>query len=114
MAITQGRCEKMSEKMRLLGWRRLPKGSLLGFAEIELPIGLVIREIPVLRGPEGPWAALPGKPELDRDNRTVRLGPDGRPLYRELMVWRSRRLREAFSERVVALVRAAYPDDLTE
>jgi len=28
------------------------------------------------------------------------------------MRWRSRRLRTAFSERVVALVRAAHPGDL--
>jgi hypothetical protein len=102
----------MSEQMRLLGWRRLRQGSLLGFAEIELPIGLIIAEIPLLRGPEGLWAALPSKPELDRDNRTVRTGGDGKPLYREIMRWRSRRLRTAFSERVVALVRADYPADL--
>jgi hypothetical protein len=77
-----------------------------------LPIGLEIAEIPVLRGSEGLWATLPSKPELDRDNRTVRTGPDDRPLYRELMTWRTRKLREAFSNRVVELVRAEHPDDL--
>ena len=98
--------------MRLVEWRRLRQGSLYGFATVELPIGLIIREIGVLRGPEGLWAELPGKPELDRDNRTVRTGGDGKPLYRELLSWRTRRLREAFSERVVELVREAHPDDL--
>ena len=102
----------MSEQMRLLGWRRLRQGSLYGFAEIELPIGLVIGEIPLLRGAEGLWAALPSKPELDRGNRSVRIGGDGKPLYREIMRWRTRKLREAFSARVVELVRAAHPDDL--
>ena len=98
--------------MRLLGWRPLRQGKLYGFAEVELPIGLIIGEIPLLRGPEGLWAVLPSKPELDRDGRTVRTGGDGKALYREIMRWRSRRLRTAFSERVVALVRAAHPGDL--
>ena len=98
--------------MRLVGWRRLRQGKLYGFAEIELPIGLRIAEIPVLHGPEGPWAALPGKPELERDGKTVRLGADGKPVYRELLAWRSRRLRKAFSARVVRLIRAAYPADI--
>jgi|SRR6516162_6149568 hypothetical protein len=98
--------------MRLLGWRPVRQGKLYGFAEVELPIGLIIGEIPLLRGPEGLWAVLPSKPELDRDGRTVRTGGDGKALYREIMRWRSRRLRTAFSERVVALVRAAHPGDL--
>jgi hypothetical protein len=104
----------MAIQMRLVDWRPLRQGKLLGFAKILLPIGLEIAEVPLLRGPEGTWATLPGKPELDRDNRTVRTGPDGRPVYHELLTWRSRRLRQAFSDRVVELVRAEYPDDLID
>jgi hypothetical protein len=98
--------------MRLVSWRQLRRGRLYGFAQVELPIGLTIAEIPVLQGPDGPWAALPGKPELERDGKTVRLGADGKPVYRELLAWRSKRLREAFSERVVGLIRAAHPADI--
>jgi hypothetical protein len=102
-----------NERMRLVGWRPLRTGRLYGFAEVELPvIGLRIAEIPVLSGSEGPWAALPGKPELERDGKTVRRGADGKPVYRELLSWRSRKLREAFSDRVVALVRSTYPTDI--
>ena len=104
----------MSTPARLVNWRPLRRGKLFGFATVELPIiGLTITEVAVLRGPEGPWATLPGKPEIDRDNR-VRTGADGRPVYRDLLTWRSRRLRQAFSERVVGLVRTAYPDDLMD
>jgi hypothetical protein len=99
--------------MRLVGWRPLRQGKLYGFAEIELMVvGLRIAEIPVLRGSEGPWAALPGKPELERDGRTVRLGTDGKAVYRDLLAWRSRKLRDAFSKRVVGLVRTSYPTDI--
>jgi DNA-binding cell septation regulator SpoVG len=103
----------MSEKqMRLLGWRPLRQGRLYGFAQVELPIGLILEEIPLLRGPEGLWAAMPSKVELNRDGRTVRTGGDGKPLYHSIARWKSRQLSSAFSQRLVALVRAAHPDDL--
>jgi hypothetical protein len=99
------------ERMRLLAWRPLRQGRLLGFCTIELPIGLQIHEVPVLHGLEGLWAALPAKPELTRENQ-VRIGPDGKVLYRDLLSWRTRRLKNAFSERVIALLREAHPADL--
>ena len=101
----------MAEQMRLVEWRPLQQGKLLGFATVELPIGLTIRECPLLRGSEGLWAALPRKPEIGRDGR-CRIGAQGERLYAEMLAWRTSRLRDAFSERVVALVRASYPADL--
>ncbi|MGA8758892.1 MAG: hypothetical protein WB611_21795 [Stellaceae bacterium] len=99
-------------RMRLLGWRRLRQGKLFGFAEIELPIGLKLYDVPVLRGQDGqPWAAMPTKPQVDRDGHHRR-DDTGKPAYARVVEWRSRRLEEAFSKRVVGLVRQAYPDDL--
>jgi hypothetical protein len=66
----------------------------------------------VLQGAEGAWAALPRKPEIERDGKTVRFGGDGKPVYHELLAWRSKRLREAFSERVVELIRSSHPTDI--
>jgi hypothetical protein len=101
----------MSDGLRLISWRRLRQGRLYGFAQVELPIGLVIEEVPILRGPDGGlWAALPSR--VEHDGRAVRLGGDGKPLYRSIARWKSRRLTNAFSERVVSLVRAAHPHDL--
>lgn len=99
------------QQLRLVNWRALRRGKLFGFADVELPIGLRINECPVLDGPEGVWASLPTRPELDRDG-AVRLGANGERVYQILFEWRTRRLREAFSERVVSLVRQAYPHDL--
>jgi hypothetical protein len=101
----------MAGQMRLMNWRALRQGKLYGFADVELPIGLRINQCPVLDGSEGVWASLPTRPELDRDG-AVRLGANGARIYQAVNEWRSRRLREAFSERVVALVRQAYPHDL--
>jgi len=96
--------------MRLIEWRPVRHGKLRGFASVWLPIGLRINDCPVLDGPEGVWAALPGRPELDRDGR-ARVGANGERVYQPVLEWRSRRLREAFSARLISLVREAYPHD---
>jgi hypothetical protein len=99
-------------RMRLLGWRRLRQGKLYGFVELELPIGLRIFDVPILRGQDGqPWAALPTKAQIDRDGHQRR-DETGKPAYARVMAWRSRRLEEAFSARVVEMVRRAHPEDL--
>ena len=100
------------QRMRLVSWRPLRQGGLLGFATVELPIGLHINECPVLNGAEGVWASLPAKPQLDREGRR-RMGFDGKPVWQDVLAWRSRRLQQAFSDRVVALVREAHPEDLS-
>jgi DNA-binding cell septation regulator SpoVG len=100
--------------MRLIGWRPLHKGQLLGFAAVELPVvGLQLFDIPVLRGREGVWASLPNRAELD-EQRRQRVGPDGKPAYARIAAWRSKKLEQAFVKRVVELVRAVHPDDLAE
>jgi hypothetical protein len=96
----------MAGQMRLLNWGALRQGKLYGFCDVELPIGLRINQCPVLDGPEGLWASLPTRVEIDREGR-ARTGANGERIYQPMNEWRSRRLREAFSERVVALVRQA-------
>jgi hypothetical protein len=98
-------------RMRLLSWKPITKGSLRGFATVELPIGLRLVDCGVFVGTKGAWAALPAKPQLDKENRQ-RLGADGKPSYSPVVEWRSRDLADRFSAAVVALVRAAHPDAL--
>lgn len=97
--------------MRLVRWSPLRKGTLRGFATIELPIGLEIVDCPVLAQNGTAWATLPGKPQIDTDGRQRR-GADGKPMWSAVLSWRRRELREAFSSRVVELVRDAYPEAL--
>jgi hypothetical protein len=98
-------------QMRLVGWRPLTKGSLRGFASIELPIGLKIFDVPVLVGKNGPWASLPSKPQIDREGRQ-KTGADGKAAFSPVLEWRDRDLANRFSEAVVALVLAQHPDAL--
>jgi hypothetical protein len=96
--------------MRLLAFKEVTKGSLRGFADVELPIGLVILECPVHRASNGrPWAALPAKAQVDSDGRQRR-DERGKPAYSPVLKWRSDKLREAFSARVVELVAQQHPE----
>ncbi len=98
-------------KMRLISFKPLPKGALRGFATVELPIGLVMHDVCVLIGKNGPWASLPAKPVLDREGRHVK--PDGvKGQYAAILEWRDRATADKFSAAVVDMVRAAYPDAL--
>jgi hypothetical protein len=98
-------------KMRLVSWKPIAKGTLRGFATVELPIGLKLIDCAVFIGTKGAWASLPAKPQLDKDSRQ-RIGADGKPSYSPAVEWRSRDLADRFSAAVVALVRAAHPDAL--
>jgi hypothetical protein len=100
-------------RMRLISWKPPVKNSLRGFATIELPIGLKIHDIQVLVGKNGPWASLPSKPQLDRDGRR-KTDANGKAAFAPVLEWRSREMSKRFSKAVVALVRAAHPDDLDD
>src|SRR5947209_3730444 len=94
--------------MRLVSWKPLVRGSLRGFATVQLPIGLKLIDCPLLIGPNGPWASVPSKPVLDREGRHAR--PGGKPQFAPVLEWGSRELGDRFSVAVIALVRAAHPD----
>jgi hypothetical protein len=102
-------------RLRLIDWRRVCKGKLYGFAAVEFqPIGLQMREIPVLMaGPSssGPWACVPTKPRLDANGQQQR-DVDGSPRYDRVLSWSTRRRESEFSAAVVALVRRKHPGDL--
>jgi|SRR6516162_2076078 hypothetical protein len=99
-------------RLRLIDWRAVRKGRLLGFASVEFaPIGLRMTEIPVLTGERGPWACVPTKPRLDQ-NRQQQREADGSPRYDHILGWSSRRRENEFSAAIVALVRRRHPHDL--
>jgi hypothetical protein len=100
-------------RLRLLGWRAIRKGGLVGFAEIELPIGLQIFGVAIMRGSSGLWASLPQRAELDRERRQ-KIGSDGKPSYGRVAQWRDRDLSDRFSGAVLDLVRSAHPGDLDD
>lgn len=95
-------------RMRLVGFKPLTKGALRGFATVQLSIGLTIEDCPVLTTGGRVWAALPGKPVLDREGRQAK--PDGKPQYAAILKWRDRELADRWSAAVVELVRERHPE----
>jgi hypothetical protein len=103
--------EPRQPKMRLVDFKPIVKGSLRGFATVELPIGLKIHDILVLTSHGKIWASLPSKPQIDK-NGQHRKDINGKAAYTAILEWRDRDLSDRFSQAVVELVRAAHPDDL--
>jgi hypothetical protein len=100
-------------RMRLISWKTLVKGSLRGFATIELPSGLKIHDCPVLVSSGNAWATLPSKPQIDGDGRQ-KTDINGKAVYASILEWRSRELSDRFSQAVVSLVIEAHPGALDE
>ena len=87
-------------------------GSALAFIDVETPAGMVIRDMKLMRGPNGEhWVATPSIKETDRDGNPI-MNDRGRPRYREFIAFRNRQTRDRFSGAVIEAVRAAHPEVL--
>jgi hypothetical protein len=99
------------KSMRLVGWKAIRKGGLLGFVTLTLPNGLTLIDCPLCRAVNGRlFASLPAKSVLDEHGQHAR--PGGKPQYTPIARWPSREINTAWSDRVVALVRQAHPGAL--
>jgi hypothetical protein len=100
--------------MILRAWRPVETtGSLLGFATIELPIGLVPYDCPEHVSHGHPWAALPGRPILDDGRHAEDPARPGKRLWAPLGKWRDLDIAARWWKRV-ELVRGAHPSEFDE
>ena len=97
-------------RMRLISFRSFVKGSLRGFASIELANGLRINECPIFLSSGKTWAALPSKPIIDREGRHHVV--NGVRQYSAILEWRDCDLSDRFSAAIVELVKVKHPDAL--
>jgi hypothetical protein len=95
-------------------WKPRTKNSLRGFASIEIPaLHLRMIDIAIHVHPNGArWAALPAKPQIDRDGVAIRR--DGKIQYTPLLAFTDRKTADAFSHRVIEAVLELAPDALDE
>jgi hypothetical protein len=81
------------KQITILAWRGCTKNTLLGFADIHLPSGLVIHGITIHRKGERRWCGLPARPyETD----------SGSTLWSPIIEIPDRHVRERFEEMVLA------------
>lgn len=96
--------------MILREFRPMVKNALRGFATIELPSGLVIKDISLHTLNGKSWASLPAKPHIAKDGTPVM--KDGKAQYISILQWKNRELADRFSEALVGIVSAGHPGAL--
>lgn len=96
--------------MRLLSFRPSAQGNRLGFAAIELPIGLKITGISLHRAPDNQfYALLPTAADLDQDGVQKR-DAYGNRMWRPIVEWTSSGGQRDWSAKLIALVRTRFPE----
>jgi len=80
------------------------KGTLLGFATVEMPSGLVMYDVGVHRSGSNAWASPPGKPQLDRDKQPI--VKDGKLQYAKVVGFTSKDRRDRWSDAIIAELQA--------
>jgi hypothetical protein len=94
---------------KILDWRPVPRNSLLGFAQVEFPSGLIINDVTVLTGERGPWASPPSKPMIGADGVALR-GENNKPRYVPIIEFASKDIRNKWSNSIIEAMREAHPD----
>ena len=95
--------------IRILDWRPMRKGSLLGFAKVELSSGMIISDVTILTGERGSWASPPSKPMIGRDG-TVLTDDKGKVRYSPIVEFNSKETRSRWSGVVIEAMRSAHPE----
>jgi hypothetical protein len=108
--LTQGHRATLGDaqpRMRLIEWRPVGKNTLYGLAVVELPSGLVIRDISIHEKGGKWWVSPSARPVLDGEGRHV-TNHAGQKQYAAVIGWRDRDLADAFSQRLIELLRAQH------
>jgi hypothetical protein len=89
------------------------RNTLVGFARVRLPSGMVLHDVAVHRRHSVTWASPASKPQLNREGVQLK-GPDGKGLWVPIVSFATRELRDRFSSQVIAALRASHPDALND
>lgn len=90
-------------------WRPMRKGSLLGFAKVEMPSGMILSDVGIMSGERGPWASPPSKPMVGRDGMALK-DDKGKLRCSPIIEFTNKEVRNRFSAGVIEAMRAAHPE----
>jgi hypothetical protein len=68
---------------------------------------MVIHDLRLMTGKNGPWVAMPSQKQLDRDGNP-RLDANGKPVFNQIIEFRDRATADRFSAMVIDLIRGAH------
>ena len=103
----------MANAVELIDFRRVRKGTLLGFATVRVGRSMCLHDVTLHRSHGRFWASPPGRPQITREGAVMR-GADGKLLYTPTISFQDRAGRDDFSDAVVKVVRARHPDALED
>jgi DNA-binding cell septation regulator SpoVG len=99
----------LSAAVTIIDWRPKRQNSLLGFAKVEFASGMIVSDVTILTGNNGPWASPPSKPQVSRDG-TVMKDASGKVRYSPVIEFRSKEIRDRFSAQIIDALRDAHPE----
>ena len=94
--------------VRIITWQPTPRGSLRGWATIQLG-KLVIKDVGIFNRGARAWAKMPSKPQIDTASGHIRRNPDGKPKYQHILEWADRAASDRFNAGVIAALESAHP-----
>jgi hypothetical protein len=103
----------MTSRAQLLAFTPHASGSLIGFADVELPSGMRVHGTTVHRQGSAAWANPPGKPQIANDG-TVAREQNGKIAYSAVISFKDSATRRRFSDTVPACLSEAGIDVLAE
>jgi hypothetical protein len=102
----------MTAPFRILGFRPMQAGALIGFADVALPSGMVLHRCSIFVKDDTVWASPPSKQVVGRDG-TIQRTADGKNRYEPTVSFTDRWTQERWSAAVVEALRTQHPEALT-
>jgi hypothetical protein len=101
--------QRGSSKIRRWQPYQNPAGTLCGFADIELPSGMIINGCKLMVGPRGKyWIALPAIKQLDAHGNPL-LDANNKPRWAAVVEFRDRAAANRFRDLVLEALRRQHP-----
>ena len=94
--------------MKCVSFKRLERGSLLGFADLAMDSGIVLLGCTLHASNGKRWCNPPGRPQLDAD-RKLMLGDNGKLLYATIVEFVDAKTRYRWSDEAVRAIEQVHP-----
>lgn len=96
--------------MKILEWRALHKNSLVGFAKVEMPSGMIFNDVAIMSGENGYWASPPSKLMIGRDGAPMK-DRNGKDRRSPIVEFTAREVRDRWSEAIISALLEAHGGD---
>jgi DNA-binding cell septation regulator SpoVG len=89
----------------------MAKNSLLGFATVRIPSGLVLHDVAVHRQGDSIWVMPPSRPMLGRDGSVMK-DTNGKVRYQPIITFRDKQTQARWSAAVIEAMRQQHREVL--